>query len=58
MQLAGVTPLGWFDNDSGLAFDWDVQGINGQDARWPHSQDGCATKGRSEAARSLRRPGL
>jgi hypothetical protein len=23
MQLAGVTPLGWFDTESGVAFDWD-----------------------------------
>ncbi len=63
MQLAGVRPLvGWFDTDSGLAFDWDVDmwnlADNGQDARWPDSQNGCATKRGSEAARSLRRPGL
>jgi hypothetical protein len=41
--------LGRFDNDSGLVFEWDVDMWNlaedGQDARWPDSHDGSATKG-------------
>ena len=41
--------MGGFDNDSGLVFEWDVDMWNlaedGQDARWPDSHDGSATKG-------------
>jgi hypothetical protein len=40
---------GKFDNDSELVFEWDVDMWNladdGQDVRWPDSQDGCAMKG-------------
>ncbi|PYL03004.1 MAG: hypothetical protein DME32_05075 [Verrucomicrobia bacterium] len=55
MVVQGASCSGWRDNKFAMARGAiagtrgrarsQEQGINGQDARWPHSQDGCAYNG-------------